>query len=77
MEKEIELKDRKVSIEHGENLPITHSVQILWGKHPDQADDIHEYRFKTDAEVMAFLDGVEAAIGWHEYEDVTGFADEK
>jgi hypothetical protein len=77
MEKEIELKDRKVGIGHGENLSPAHRVQILWGKHPKDDADIIEYRFKTDAEVMAFMDGVEAAIGWHEYEDVTGFADEK
>lgn len=43
------------------------SVKILWGSNPENADTT-KYEFPTEKELDAFLTGVEAAIGWMDYQ---------
>lgn len=45
-----------------------HKVAILWGEAPDKDDEPEIYEFSTGAEATAFLQGVQAAIGWMEYQ---------
>lgn len=44
-----------------------YSVKIIWGSDPDVAE-IATYRFDSQKEFEIFLEGVEAAIGWHDCE---------
>jgi len=44
---------------------MQHSVTIKWGDHiPDDEKPVETYRFDTKAELDAFMQGVEEAIGW-------------
>ena len=53
-----------------------HVALIRWGGSQtrkeiyDHRDFASEYKFKTDEELQAFWIGVQAAIGWSEYEEV-------
>ena len=45
------------------------SIMILWGE--DKRDQHEEsYEFETSAEITAFRRGIEAAMGWGDYEIV-------
>lgn len=46
------------------------SVRILWGQAPDPEDKPHTYTFSSQELLDAFMEGVEAASGWLEYEIV-------
>lgn len=41
-------------------------LYAFWGASPDPTDDPVVYEFNTDKERLAFLDGAEAAVGWHD-----------
>ncbi len=41
-----------------------HTVKILWGECPDDDAEPDTYEFNTEAERMAFLQGVSEADGW-------------
>ena len=45
-----------------------HWVSINWGADKLWADEPMLYEFHSRAELEAFLDGVEAASGWLDYE---------
>lgn len=45
-------------------------VEIEWGTEATRADNPDagcRYEFDTEAELCAFMEGVEAAEGWHDY----------
>ena len=48
------------------------SVTILWGSTPEPDDTPVTYEFPTQAEMDAFMAGVEAANGWLDYEIIEG-----
>lgn len=50
--------------------PIMFKISILWGSAPEPEDTPITYEFATKGELTAFLDGVEAASGWLDYEIV-------
>ncbi len=41
-----------------------HKVSILWGENPEDGDAAVTYKFKTEAELNAFMLGVNEASGW-------------
>lgn len=45
-----------------------HWVSINWGADRQMSDDPMMYEFNSRAELEAFLDGVESANGWLDYE---------
>lgn len=45
-----------------------HWVSIRWGSDSNPTDEPMMYEFHSRAELEAFLDGVEAATGWLDYE---------
>lgn len=51
-------------------------VHILWGKHDEHEDDDRPvtYSFNTQAELDAFLYGVEEMDGWSQYEVIEDLA---
>lgn len=65
-----------VNCKHGDHnlAPETkaesHSVQILWGQTPEPDQEPVTYEYPTRAEFDAFMDGVEAASGWLDYQVV-------
>jgi hypothetical protein len=63
---------KKREIEVVGEITFPHSVRILWGSKSHQGDDdpIWEYRFATEAELTAFMLGVNAAEGWLGYQMV-------
>lgn len=42
-------------------------VRILWGTAPERGDEPVTYQFATEAEVNAFLKGVDEANGWMDW----------
>jgi len=47
---------------------LKHSVTIAWGERNYQNDNpLRTYRFKTEDELNAFLDGVSEGHGWFDY----------
>ena len=50
-------------------------VEIRWGSQPEEGDEPCAYEFDTKAELDAFLDGVDAAAGWLDYEIVRQMPD--
>jgi len=52
-------------LDDGEPQP---SITILWGESPEPYDEPVTYTFNTDAELQAFIDGIEAGDGWMNYE---------
>lgn len=44
------------------------AITILWGECPQPEDEPVTYTFNTDAELQAFIDGIEAGDGWMNYE---------
>jgi hypothetical protein len=52
----------------------TFSVQILWGSHPDPDQEPKLYEFNTKDELDTFMDGVNEASGWLDYEIVESSA---
>lgn len=57
----------KCGIEKGEE----HSVSILWGQNPELDErEPQTYSFGTEAELDAFLEGVDAMDGWMDYQIV-------
>ena len=50
-------------------------VKIQWGreKHPDY---LETYEFDTQAELDAFLKGVDEGCGWHEWEEISEETDD-
>lgn len=61
----------KQSIDIVKHMKIKESAKpykcyIVWGDYPDkeQAENLYCYAFRTEAELSAFLDGVDAADGW-------------
>jgi hypothetical protein len=68
----------------GEQLTTEHSVRIIWGSKSHRQEmeelemnDIHEYRFATDAELKAFLLGVDDSNGYMDYLVVEAEDEEK
>jgi hypothetical protein len=51
-------------------------VTIRWGANPADAVEAINYSFDSHAKRDSFLEGVEAASGWMEYEVVASDADE-
>jgi len=47
-----------------------HKISILWGSVPEDGQEAVTYEFHTKAEYDAFVEGVEAAEGWLNYEVV-------
>lgn len=49
-----------------------HTVTIAWGSDStrQEADTESTYYFDTEKELIAFMEGVEASIGWMDYEVV-------
>lgn len=45
---------------------------IIWGEVPEHGAEPVEYEFASEAEVNAFLLGVDEASGWLDYVDVPG-----
>lgn len=44
------------------------TISILWGENPEPEDEPIGYVFNTQVELDAFMEGVEAAEGWFDYE---------
>jgi hypothetical protein len=68
--------DKSTHIIKGEQLTTQYSVQIIWGSEEhrretqednDGEPDIHEYRFATEVELKAFLQGCDEANGYMDY----------
>ena len=53
-----------------------YSVRILWGSSPEPGDKPVLYEFDTEAELTAFLEGVDESNGWMDYEVVEGREEE-
>lgn len=51
------------------------TVRILWGMEPDSDNEPTEYSFATEAELDAFLHGVEEGSGWIDYKVIYPNAD--
>jgi hypothetical protein len=51
-------------------------VRILWGAVPEDNEPC-EYDFDTRAELNAFMDGVDQASGWLEYDVKAQVSDSK
>ena len=49
-------------------LVSDYETWIVWGSQLDPRDHPHHYSFNTEAELVAFMDGVEEASGWTKYE---------
>ncbi len=49
--------------------PKNFKVSILWGRVSEPGDEAKTYAFETQAELDAFQQGVDAAIGWLEYRE--------
>ena len=47
-------------------------ITILWGEMPQPGDQPIKYEFRTDAELEAFQDGIDAMDGWMGYEVTDG-----
>lgn len=47
-----------------------HEITILWGECPEPGQAAETYRFDTEAELAAFLQGVEAMDGWMGWREV-------
>lgn len=45
-------------------------VSILWGRSLEEGQRPVTYKFGTEAELDAFREGVEAAVGWSEHREV-------
>lgn len=45
-----------------------HSIKILWGSHPEPDQEPKLYEFNRKEDFLNFMDGVEEASGWLEYE---------
>ena len=45
---------------------MKHSIDIAWGE-MQQEEDITNYKFNTEEELNAFLDGVNECLGWADY----------
>ena len=58
MRKEIEMKK--------------YSVWILWGEDPQEDQEPLQYEFNTQAELDAFLMGIEEGDGWFGYDYIIG-----
>ena len=43
------------------------SISILWGAWPQEGQEAHTYTFKTQAEIDAFMLGVDEGNGWQDY----------
>jgi hypothetical protein len=43
-------------------------AKIRWGTDSEARETLCEYKFKTQAELEAFLRGVDEASGWSDYE---------
>jgi hypothetical protein len=58
----------------GANLDTRYVIQILWDDAIHETsgtmEDIHEYRFTSQEEIDAFVDGVEAGLGKKEYDSI-------
>ncbi len=39
-------------------------ITLLWGENPEEEDEAKTYTFATQAEIDAFMLGVEEANGW-------------
>ena len=50
-----------------DGIPSAWSVRILWGKCPEEGDVPKDYHFRSQAELEAFLQGVDEANGWFDY----------
>ena len=57
------LRDEAIN---GKKTKKKHSVMIVWGERveEEQANSPYHYSFDTEAELVAFLQGVDAADGW-------------
>jgi hypothetical protein len=44
-----------------------HKCRVIFGSE-SSGQEPSEYSFNTEAELLAFIDGMEAAVGWMEYE---------
>lgn len=44
-----------------------HCAYVIWGENPEDGEAPCVYAFKTEDELLAFWDGVEAASGWLDY----------
>lgn len=47
-----------------------HSITIMWGSCPEEGDTPKTYTFDTDAELEAFLQGVEEMDGWGAWREI-------
>jgi hypothetical protein len=45
-------------------MTATHAVYVLWGSYPEPGAQPSRYEFRTEAELVAFLFGVDLATGW-------------
>lgn len=49
-----------------------HKISILWGESPEDGDTPTTYKFKTQAELDAFILGIsemDGWLGWNEVEE--------
>jgi hypothetical protein len=46
-----------------------YKVSILWGSSPEPGDRTITYAYETAAELEAFIDGVDEACGWMDWDD--------
>ena len=53
------------------SVELPFRVRIRWGEDPSPEDKFINYGFATEAELSAFLHGVEEAIGWMDYETIS------
>lgn len=49
----------------------THTIHIAWGEKPETDDTPCTYEFNTEAELRAFLRGVDECDGWMNYATFT------
>jgi hypothetical protein len=47
------------------------AVTILWGESPEDGQNAITYRFATEAELVAFKDGINEANGWFDSAEVS------
>lgn len=50
--------------------PTPFKTTILWGSAPEPGDESHTFSFNTQAELDAFLYGVDEANGWMDWRTV-------
>ena len=56
---------------------LKHTVEVLWGSEGVcETDDTSSYGFATDAELTAFLLGVDEASGWLDYTVIELYGEE-